>query len=144
MFVSYFYNVWAFIIFEIIRYHPKITMKNKYWVYLCFYPLSTWNLRNREMRMWMKALLGWRDHPGQGSLLLASQPAQKSRRTIVHFLEEWRAQYANQTQVTERCVTTEAQVRDITKKISSLVQPMYYYPLLVFQVSSDEVPTVRL
>lgn len=60
------------------------------------------------------------------------------------FLEEWRAQYANQTQVTERCVTTEAQVRDITKKLSSLVQPMDYYPLLVFQVSSDEVPTVRL
>lgn len=93
----------------------------------------------------MKALLGWRDHPGQSSLPLVSQYPQKPRKVVVvPILEEWRAQYANQTQPTERCITTEAQVRDITKKLLSLLQPMDYYPQLVFWVSSDEVPTERL
>lgn len=38
------------------------------------------------------------------------------------------------------CCLFGVQVGDVTKKLSSLVQPSNYHPLLVFQVCSNEVP----
>ena len=39
----------------------------------------------------------------------------------------------------EVCCLPGAQVRDIAKKVTRLVQPTDYYPLLIFQAGNDEV-----
>ena len=39
----------------------------------------------------------------------------------------------------EVCCVPGAQVRDISRKLPSLICPSYYYPLLIVQASSDEV-----
>lgn len=43
----------------------------------------------------------------------------------------------------EVCCLPGAQIRDVKRKLSDLVQPSDYYPLLVFQVGSDEIITRR-
>lgn len=44
----------------------------------------------------------------------------------------------------EVCWAPETQVRDMAKKLPSLILPTDYYPLLVFLVGTNEVPTRRL
>lgn len=44
----------------------------------------------------------------------------------------------------EVCCLSGAWVRDITKKLPSLLQPTDDYPLLVFQVGNDQVQTTRM
>ena len=41
----------------------------------------------------------------------------------------------------EVCCLPEARVKDITRKLPSLVQPLDYYPLLLFHVGGDEAAT---
>ena len=44
----------------------------------------------------------------------------------------------------EVCCLRGAQVKDVTRKLPTLVWPLDYYPLLIFQVGSDEVATRSL
>ena len=91
---------------------------------------------------------GNEDPPGESSTTYLSAPklmtssSKKKRRVIVvgdSVLRGTEGPCVDQTHTIEVCCLPGARVRDIKRKITSLVRPSDYYPLLVIQAGINEV-----
>ena len=98
-----------------------------------------------QLMMWMMVHLHQRCCQGQKGLPPISRPPPRGRWVTVVADSLLRGTESpicwTDPPLREVCCFPGARVKDITRKLPSLVRPSDYYPLLLFRVGGDEVAT---